>query len=339
MSTTPRRFPTLLAALIGVAVIALAVFGWRASRAPAPVPSEGAAPAAAAAPAPGAGRTIAHAQGNTVVAEHPKQVVVFDLAALDTLDALGVDVQGVAGEYFPGQLAKYADAKKYPRYGTLFEPDYEALHAARPDLVITGGRSSARYTKLAAMVPTIDQTTDDTHFLDTVVGNTQRLATVFGKEEQARTLVETLNQSIATLKGTTASRGKGLIVLTSGGRMSAYGPGSRFGVLHDTFGIPPAAPSLKASLHGEAVGSEFILETNPDWLFVIDRDAAIGEGGGAQRLLDNELVHQTTAWKQGQVVYLEPANTYLIGGGIQSMRRLMEQISDVYAKPRQPSAP
>ncbi|WP_199746817.1 siderophore ABC transporter substrate-binding protein [Corallococcus sp. AB049A] len=318
-----------IAILIGVAVIAL--FGWRASRAPAPAP----VPEASAA----AGRSIPHAQGSTVVVEHPKQVVVFDLAALDTLDALGVDVQGVAGDYFPGQLAKYADAKKYPRFGTLFEPDYEALHAARPDLVITGGRSSARYSKLSAMVPTIDQVTDDAHFLDTVVANTWRLATVFGKEEQARAQVEALHQGIATLKGTTASRGKGLIVLTSGGRMSAYGPGSRFGVLHDAFGIPPAAPSLKASLHGEAVGSEFILETHPDWLFVIDRDAAIGEGGGAQRLLDNELVHQTAAWKQGQVVYLEPANTYLIGGGIQSLRRLMEQLSDVYAKPRQPPAP
>ncbi|WP_223637902.1 siderophore ABC transporter substrate-binding protein [Corallococcus sp. EGB] len=337
MSPPPRRLPPLLAALVGVAVIALAVFGWRASRAPAeaPVP-RGAAPAA---PAPGAGRTVAHAQGSTVVTEHPAQVVVFDLAALDTLDALGVDVQGVAGEYFPGQLAKYGDAKRYPRFGTLFEPDYEALHAARPDLVITGGRSSARYAKLAALVPTIDQTTDDAHFLDTVVGNTQRLATVFGKEEQARALVEAMHRSIARLKGTTAHRGKGLIVLTSGGRMSAYGPGSRFGVLHDAFGIPPAAPGLKASLHGEAIGSEFILETNPDWLFVIDRDAAIGEGGGAQRLLDNEMVHQTAAWKQGQVVYLEPANTYLIGGGIQSVRRLMEQLSDVYARPRQPVAP
>ncbi|MBN8233251.1 siderophore ABC transporter substrate-binding protein [Corallococcus macrosporus] len=333
MSTTPRRFPLLVATLVGVAALGLAFFGLRASREPT---AEAAAPAA---PAAGAGRTIAHAQGSTVVVEDPKQVLVFDLATLDTLDALGVEVKGVAGEYFPGPLAKYADAKKYPRYGTLFEPDYEAVHAARPDLIITGGRTSARYAKLAAMAPTIDQTTDDAHYLDTVVGNTERLAAVFGKEERARALIGELRQSIETLKGTTATRGKGLIVLTSGGRMSAYGPGSRFGVLHESFGIPPAAPSLKASLHGEAVGSEFILETNPDWLFVIDRDAAIGEGGGAQRLLDNELVHQTTAWKQGQVVYLDPANTYLIGGGIQSMRRLLEQISDAYAKPRQPPAP
>ncbi|RYZ43218.1 MAG: siderophore ABC transporter substrate-binding protein [Myxococcaceae bacterium] len=335
MSTSPRRFPPLVAALGGVAVLGLAVFGLRASRPSTPAP-EAAVPAATA---PSAGRTFTHGQGSTVVAEHPKQVVVFDLAALDTLDALGVDVQGVAGEYFPGQLAKYADAKKYPRLGTLFEPDYEALHAARPDLIITGGRSSARYSKLKDIAPTIDQPTDDAHYLQTVAANTERLAAVFGKQEKGRALLEDLNRSIATLKETTAARGRGLIILTTGGRMSAYGPGSRFGVLHDGFGIPPAAPTLKASLHGEAVGSEFILETNPDWLFVIDRDAAIGEGGGAQRLLDNELVRQTTAWKQGQVVYLDPANTYLIGGGIQSMRRLLEQISDVYAKPRQPTAP
>ncbi|MCY1039710.1 siderophore ABC transporter substrate-binding protein [Corallococcus sp. bb12-1] len=335
MSTSPRRFPPLLAAAGGVAVLGLAVFALRASRPSTPAP-EVAVPAATA---PAAGRTFTHGQGSTVVAEHPKQVVVFDLAALDTLDALGVEVQGVAGEYFPGQLAKFADAKKYPRFGTLFEPDYEALNAARPDLIITGGRSSARYSKLKDIAPTIDQPTDDAHYLETVKANTERLAAVFSKEEKGRALLEDLDRSIATLKQTTATRGRGLIILTTGGRMSAYGPGSRFGVLHEGFGIPPAAPTLKASLHGEAVGSEFILETNPDWLFVIDRDAAIGEGGGAQRLLDNELVRQTTAWKQGQVVYLEPANTYLIGGGIQSMRRLMEQIADVYAQPRQPPAP
>ncbi|MCY1033441.1 siderophore ABC transporter substrate-binding protein [Corallococcus sp. BB11-1] len=337
MSTSPRRVPPLLAAACGVAVVALAVLGLRASRATPDAP-EAATPAAPA-PAVAAGRTFTHGQGSTVVAEHPKQVVVFDLAALDTLDALGVDVQGVAGEYFPGQLAKYADVKKYPRYGTLFEPDYEALHAARPDLIITGGRSSARYSKLKDIAPTIDQPTDDAHYLATMTANTERLAAVFGKEEKGRALLADLRQSIEALKKTTATRGRGLVVLTTGGRMTAYGPGSRFGVLHEGFGIPPAAPALKASLHGEAIGSEFILETNPDWLFVIDRDAAIGEGGGAQRLLDNELVHQTAAWKRGQVVYLEPANTYLIGGGIHSVRRLMEQISDVYAQPRQPPAP
>ncbi len=101
------------------------------------------------------------------------------------------------------------------------------------------------------------------------------------------------------MKEKAANKGTGLLILTSGGKISAYGPGSRFGVLHDSFGVKPAAPDLSIGNHGQPVSSEFILETNPDWLFVIDRDAAIGrEGNSAKQVLDNELVRQTNAWKR-----------------------------------------
>ena len=43
--------------------------------------------------------------------------------------------------------------------------------------------------------------------------------------------------------------GKGLLVLTTGGKMSAYGPGSRFGVLHGEFGIVPAVEGLAPGDH------------------------------------------------------------------------------------------
>ena len=104
--------------------------------------------------------------------------------------------------------------------------------------------------------------------------------------------------------------------------------GSRFGVLHADFGIVPAVEGLAATNHGQAMSSEFILKTNPDWLFVIDRDAAVGRGGAAAKsMLDNELVAQTTAWKKGQVVYLDPVNWYLIGGGLTSMQASVDQIA------------
>ena len=36
-----------------------------------------------------------------------------------------------------------------------------------------------------------------------------------------------------------------------------------------------------------------------EWLFVIDRSAAIGEDSiGAKAVLDNKLVAQTTAWRK-----------------------------------------
>ena len=71
---------------------------------------------------------------------------------------------------------------------------------------------------------------------------------------------------------------------------------------------------MQVAGHGQAISFEFILKTNPDWLFVLDRDAAIGrEGASASKLLDNPLVNATKAAKKKQIVYLNSANWYLLG--------------------------
>ncbi len=325
-SSDRRPFP-LLALLSVLFVLAVLWVGLRFQRPPPSEPT--AAPAAQTAEAEG--RTVTHGQGTTVVPLTPRRVVVFDPAALDILQALEVEVYAVAGDTFPKHLAAFNDAK-YPRMGTLFEPDYEALQAARPDLIITGGRSSAKYANLSRIAPTVDVPMSGKDYLDSVIANTQMLARIFGKEEKARALIESLRQSVAELRQVAAARGKGLVVLVTGGRMSAYGPGSRFGVIHGDFGVPEAAEGLRISLHGESISSEFIREKDPDWLFVIDRDAATGQKeGNARQVLDNELVRQTAAWRKGQVVYLDPATIYLSGGGLQSVNLLREQVASAYA--------
>ncbi|RZJ16186.1 MAG: siderophore ABC transporter substrate-binding protein [Haliea sp.] len=279
---------------------------------------------------PAAAQTsVTHAAGTTVVPAAPKSVLVFDLASLDTLQALGVEVKGVPTAKFPPQLAKYA-GKGYVKVGSLFEPDYEAVNAARPDLIIIGGRSAAKYPELSKLAPTIDMTVSEKDHLGSIYSNAQTLGRIFGKEAQAKALIEKAQSSVAALKVQAAKSGKGMVVLTTGGKMSAYGPGARFGaVMHDTFGVPAAQARLNASNHGQAISNEFILQTNPEWLFVIDRDAAIGrEGTSAQRLLDNELVRQTTAWKKQQVVYLDAVNWYVLGGaGLPSLQANVDQLS------------
>mgnify|MGYP001393512345 CR=1 FL=1 len=274
-------------------------------------------------------QSVTHAQGTTEIPANPSRVAVFDLSALDTLDALGVEVAGVAGDNFPPYLSKF-QGNEYPKLGTLFEPDMEALNALRPDLAITGGRSSAKYQQVAGLVPTIDMRADNDAPIATAIANTRMLAGIFGKTEEAEERIARLEQSIEQLRSKTANGGRGLVVLTTGGRMSAYGPGSRFGVIHTDFGVPTAADGLDTSLHGEAIGSEFIRERNPDWLFVIDRDAAIGQGDAARRLLDNALVRQTNAWQRGQVVYLDPVPWYLVGSGIQSTQAMVDEITRAY---------
>ncbi|GAA4533509.1 siderophore ABC transporter substrate-binding protein [Chelativorans composti] len=276
--------------------------------------------------------TVKHAQGETTLPDTPKKVLVFDMASLDTLDALGVEVTGVPGGSKPETLKKY-EGDQYLKIGTLFEPDYEAVNAAEPDLIIVGGRSAPKYAELSKIAPTIDMTVAPDHFLDHMRANVETLAKIFGKEELAKEKLAKLDESIAALKEKTANAGRVLTILTTGGRISAHGRGGRFTILYDDFGMTPAAEGLDVGTHGQSISNEFILENNPDWLLVVDRDAAIGQQGeAAQQVLDNDLVRQTNAWKNGHVVYLNPGNWYIIGAGLNAVQSDVDELLAAFSK-------
>ncbi|MBV2161176.1 siderophore ABC transporter substrate-binding protein [Achromobacter denitrificans] len=276
---------------------------------------------------------VKHARGETAVPANPAKTVVMDLAVLDTLHALGVEVTGVPSvAKLPPQLAQYADPR-YLKVGTMFEPNYEVIHAAAPQVIFVAGRSAPKYDELARLAPTVDLTVDAKDLVGSVTRNTETLAAIYGKQAQATEKLNALRASISALNAKASGAGSALIVLTTGGKMSAYGPGSRFGVIHDAFGVKPATTGLSVSNHGQAISFEFIAQTDPDWLFVIDRDAAIGrEGVSAQRMLDNELVRQTKAWKQKRVVYLNGYNWYLMGSaGLTAMQQNVDEIAGALA--------
>nr|WP_245524175.1 siderophore ABC transporter substrate-binding protein [Methylobacterium nonmethylotrophicum] len=270
---------------------------------------------------------VEHARGRTVLPAAPRKVVVFDLAALDTLDALGVPVFGVPGGAKPPSLAHYDEAR-YRRMGTLWEPDDEAINAEEPDLVVVGGRSGPRYDALAKLAPTIDLSSDPADPLGSELRNIRTLARLFGKETEAQERIARIQAGIASVHARAGQAGTALFVLSTGGRLSAFGPGSRFGLLHGPLGFRPAAPDLKAGIHGQPISFEFIARTDPDWLFVLDRDAAIGaRGQPARQLLDNPLVRQSTAWRKGQVVYVDAAAWYLAAGGLRALQTSVDQIA------------
>ena len=272
---------------------------------------------------------VEHAQGVTELPAPPKTVATFDLASLDTLDALGIPVAGVPVTAMPASLARYADAAT-PKIGSLFEPDFEAVNALQPDLVIVASRSAPQFEALSRIAPVIDLTLDPADTIGSAERNIRTLAGIFGKSPEAEAALARLDGSIEALRAEAAKAGTGLIVMATGNRLSAYGPGSRFGVLHSEFGVAPADPKLASAIHGEAVSNEYILETDPDWLFVIDRDAAIGQGSAAA-LLDNDLVRRTKAWQKGQVVTLDSANWYLVGGGLSALQASVDQLTAAMA--------
>ena len=283
---------------------------------------------ALAAALPATAETIRHAQGEIEITDVPQQVLVYDLASLDNLDALGVPVAGAPGGLaMPGHLQGYAAA-----IGTVFEPDMEAVAAMAPDLIVVGGRSGPKHADLSRIAPTIDLTLPRQDYIAGLRDNLITLGRIFGREDAAAEQIAALDADIAALNAQAADAGRVLVVLTTGGRMSTHGPGSRFGVMFDEMGFTPAVTGTDTGTHGQAISHEFIMETNPDWLFVVDRDAAIGrEGQSAQQFLDNPLVRSTTAWERGQVVYLDPMAWYLVGGGVQALRTGIAQLGAALA--------
>ena len=64
--------------------------------------------------------------------------------------------------------------------------------------------------------------------------------------------------------------------------------------MFDASGLAEAAPGLKVYAHGAAITHEFIAQTDPDWLLVVDRGVAVGEpGDSARTTLDTPLVSGT----------------------------------------------
>lgn len=268
--------------------------------------------------------TIETYAGEMEVAAAPETIAVFDFAVLDTLEALGVEADGVVGPPFIDYLTDAMEGAA--PVGSLFEPDFEAVAALAPDLIIAGGRSSAVAGDLAKIAPTIDMTIWE----DTVGQGLERLdayGTIFGKEAEADALESAFQAKLETAQAATADDGTALIVMTNGPKVSAYDASGRFGWLHSALNLPETSAGVEESTHGEAISFEFIRDANPDVLLVIDRNAAIGrEGEAAATTLDNPLVHETNAWKNGKVVYLSSAPIYIAGGGIQSMNVTLDEI-------------
>ncbi|MCT4557131.1 MAG: siderophore ABC transporter substrate-binding protein [Pelagimonas sp.] len=269
--------------------------------------------------------TVETALGAVESPRAPKTVAVLDLAAVDTLEALDITIAGVPNPVYLDYLDDTA-AVATP-VGSLFEPDFEALAIMAPDLIIAGGRSSKQVGPLSRVSTTLDMTIRGGDLVEQAKARTTAYGKIFGKEQAAADLNAALDDKINAVSAAIQGKGTALIVLTNGGKVSAYGKESRFGWLHTATGLPEAHDKISAETHGEAVSFEFIAQTNPDWLLVVDRGAAIGKAGeAASATLDNPLVAGTKAGKANQIIYLNSGPLYIAGGGLQSMMGTLDDL-------------
>nr|WP_263323675.1 siderophore ABC transporter substrate-binding protein [Neobacillus sp. Marseille-Q6967] len=270
--------------------------------------------------------TIEHKLGEAVIKKNPEKVVVFDFGILDSLDKLGVEVSGVPQMAIPAYLEKYA-GEDYTNVGSLKEPDFEAIHAMQPDVIFISTRQAELYDQFAEIAPTVYVELDYTKYMESFEKNMKLVGEIFDKEDQVVAELKDIKGQVEELnKKASELNKKGLIVLANEGKVSAYGPSSRFGIIHDVFGFGAADENIEVSTHGQSITFEYIMETNPDVLFVIDRNSAVGGEAGAEKVIENELVKKTTAAKEDKIIYLDPDAWYLSGGGLQSVKLMADEI-------------
>ena len=248
---------------------------------------------------------VKHQLGETKVKKNPKNVVVFDFGVLDSLDKLGVEVAGVPQANIPPYLKKYGESK-YANVGSLKEPDFEKVSSLGPELIIISARQADQYEEFSKIAPTIFMGVDTSRYMESFTENMETLGKIFGKEAEVEKELKAINETIEKVKKkASASDKKALIILTTGGKTSAFGPGSRFGLIHDVLGVKPV-----------------------DYLFVVDRDKVVsGEGGQpAEQVLNNDLVKGTKAYKDKNIVYLDPNYWYLSGGGLVSLGEMVKEV-------------
>ncbi len=264
---------------------------------------------------------------------NPAPVVVYDMASMQDLAALNVAVAGLPGDLLLDNLQ--ADSQRESEdVGTLFEPDFESLSTMQPQAILIGSRMADKYDALSSIAPTLDMSMDTANIYESSKQRLHDLGALFGRSDKALRLQQDIDQLIKQTQAVTQNKGDGLIVAVNGDQLSAYSDESRFGFVHTILGVPMADTQMqiKDNRHGQPISLEYIQKVNPDWLFVVDTSAVRGNAGaGAQAVLNNPLVAQTTAWNKDQVVYLSP-DAYLALGGYYQWMKDLETIKDAFSK-------
>ncbi|MNJ44282.1 putative ABC transporter solute-binding protein YclQ precursor [compost metagenome] len=127
-------------------------------------------------------------------------------------------------------------------------------------------------------------------------------------------------------------------VVVSGGNIGFSAPhsGRVWGPLYEILGWAPSLEVEKSSSdhQGDDISVEAIAQSNPDWIFVLDRDAAISsteDSVPAQDVIDNSpALKNTTAITKGQIVYA-PNDTYT-NESIETFVELINNVAKALAK-------
>lgn len=261
---------------------------------------------------------------------NPERIAILDLAALDIIDSIGVGdkVVGMAQTSID-YLSQYSENKSIKNLGTIKEADIEAVMECEPDIIFIGGRLSASYDKLSEIAPVVYLSTDSSiGLVESTLKNAKTIASIFGKENEVEDKVNQYNDRINNLKNI-ASGKNALVGMTTSGSFNILGNDGRCSIIGNEIGFNNLGATGNTSTHGNEASFETVVAKNPEYIFVMDRDKAIGTAGAAsaKEIVENDLVKSTPAYKNNHIIYLENPNVwYTAEGGIQALDMMLKDL-------------
>ncbi|MDO5499850.1 MAG: ABC transporter substrate-binding protein [Propionibacteriaceae bacterium] len=297
--------------------------------------------APAAAPGSEATRQVTDLSGTVEVPASPERIVATDNRIFRTLDAWDVDLVAAPVPLVPAEVS-FKTQDGIIDLGNHREPNLEGFIAATPDLVLNGGRFITHEAEIRKLLPetaVVNTTIDAEQPLDAELKRQATLlGDLFGRESDAERLTADLDASIERAQEAYNSEDTVMGLLTSGGDISyaAPGTGRSVGPVFPVLGLTPALETAaNDTSHGDDISVEAIAEANPDWLIVLDRDAAVQtegqENASAKELIErSEALASVTAVQEGNIVYL-PANFY-VTEDIQAYTELFNAIADAMGR-------
>lgn len=291
---------------------------------------------------------ITDAYGTVTVPVNPKNVVSLDSRTFETLSDWGIKLAAAPKDVMPKDLP-YVSDESVQNIGNHREPNLEIIAAVDPELVIVGQRFANFYEDIKKLVPNAvvidlnfdvseEAATPGENLVNGMKDSTITLGKIFDKNEEAEKLVASFDEAIEKAKAAYNGKDKVMSVVVSGGNIGFSAPksGRVWGPMYEIFGwVPALEVNGSSSDHeGDDISVEAIAQSNPDWIMVLDRDAATSSSEDAVPAKDvvenSPALKNTKAVANGKIVYA-PKDTYT-NESIQTYLELLENLAEKLAE-------
>lgn len=279
--------------------------------------------------------SVTHDLGHTVISKYPQRVAVLDMNDVDFLDSLGISFIAMPKDFIPHYLKTYQNNETVSDIGAIVQPNIEKIYKAKPDLILSSPLHDSIYDKLKEISPVLRYDINyknSQNQIETIKKHLLDLGHIFLKENQAKVLIEKLDNEIKEIRKITQNSSKtALIILHNNGSFSNFGINSRYGFIFQDLGVKPAINLQQNSLHGYPISSELINQANPDIIYIIDRTAVMEKKSVINKnSIKNSLLENTKAWKSENIIFVDAEAWYTASASPSAIKIIIHDVLKGY---------